>query len=65
MLRTAGADKGIVAFNALNTRLAIGTLHLLRDQGSGAKLTRLQVAGLAAQVMNAVDTGGVLFPEAP
>jgi farnesyl-diphosphate farnesyltransferase len=65
LLRSAGADKGTVAFNALNTRLAIGTLHLLRDQGPGAKLTRLQVTSLAAQVMNAVDRGGVLFPEAP
>lgn len=65
LLRTSGADKGTVAFNAINTRLAIGTLHLLRDQGSGAKLTRLQVTGLAAQVMNAVETGAVLFPEAP
>ena len=63
LLRSAGADKGTVAFNALNTRLAIGTLHLLRDQGPGAKLTRLQVTSLAAQVMNAVETGGPLFPE--
>jgi farnesyl-diphosphate farnesyltransferase len=65
LLRDGGADKGTVAFNALNTRLAIGTLHLLRDQGPGAKLTRLQVTSLAAQVMNAVETGSVLFPEAP
>ena len=63
LLQSAGADKGTVAFNALNTRLAIGTLHLLRDQGPGAKLTRLQVTSLAAQVMSAVETGGVLFPE--
>jgi farnesyl-diphosphate farnesyltransferase len=65
LLRTSGADRGMVAFNALNTRLAIETLHLLRDQGPGAKLTRLQVTSLAAQVMNAVETGGVLFPAAP
>ena len=65
LLRTAGGDRGLVAFNALNIRLAIGTLHLLRDQGPGAKLTRLQVTSLVAQVMNAVESGGVLFPEAP
>ena len=47
LLRTAGADRGIVAFNALNLRLAIGTLHLLRTEGPGAKLTRTQVAGIA------------------
>ncbi|HTA17675.1 MAG TPA: squalene/phytoene synthase family protein, partial [Polyangia bacterium] len=63
LLQKAGAAKGTVAFNALNTRLAIATLRLLRDQGPGAKLTRLQVTGIAAEVMNAVETGGVLFPE--
>ncbi|HEX4406448.1 MAG TPA: squalene/phytoene synthase family protein [Polyangia bacterium] len=63
LLQKSGAAKGTVAFNALNTRLAIATLRLLRDQGPGAKLTRLQVTGIAAQVMHAVETGGVLFPE--
>jgi hypothetical protein len=38
---------------------------VLRDQGLGAKLTRLQVTTMAAQVMNAVETGGVLFPDLP
>ena len=65
LLRTAGADRGIVAFNALNLRLAIGTLHLLHERGPGAKLTRVQVAGVAAQVMSALSNGGVLFPERP
>jgi farnesyl-diphosphate farnesyltransferase len=65
LLRAAGGDRGLVAFNTLNTRLAIGTLHLLRDQGPGAKLARLQVTTLAAQVLNAVETAGVLFPESP
>jgi len=63
LLRTGGADRGMVAFNALNARLAIDTLQLLRDKGAGAKLTRMQVTGIAAQVASAVDTGGVLFPE--
>ena len=65
LLREAGGDRGLVAFNALNLRLAIGTLHLLHDQGPGAKLTRVQVAGMAAQVMSALSNGGVLFPERP
>jgi farnesyl-diphosphate farnesyltransferase len=65
LLRTSGADRGIVAFNALNLRLAIGTLHLLHERGPGAKLTRVQVAGVAAQVMSALSNGGVLFPERP
>jgi farnesyl-diphosphate farnesyltransferase len=63
LMRTNGGDRGLVAFNALNLRLAIGTLRLLRDQGPGAKLSRVQVMGMAAQVMNALQTGGVLFPE--
>jgi farnesyl-diphosphate farnesyltransferase len=65
LLRAAGGAPGLVAFNALNSRLAIGTLRVLRDQGLGAKLTRLQVTTMAAQVMNAVETGGVLFPDLP
>ena len=65
LLRSAGGDRGLVAFNALNARLAIATLSLLRDQGPGSKLTRLQVSGLVAQVMSALHTGGVLFPELP
>jgi len=65
LTRKAGAARGLVAFNALNVRLAIATLHLLRDRGPGAKLSRMQVTSLVAQVMNAVDTGAVLFPERP
>jgi farnesyl-diphosphate farnesyltransferase len=65
LLRSAGGDRGLVAFNVLNTRLAIGTLHLLRDKGAGAKLTRLQVTGIAAEVARVTEHGGVLFPEAP
>jgi farnesyl-diphosphate farnesyltransferase len=65
LLREGGAARGIVAFNALNARLAIGTLRLLRDRGTGAKLSRLQVTGVAAEVMRAVENDGVLFAEAP
>jgi len=61
MLRAAGADRGLVAFNALNASLAIATLRLLRDKGLGAKLTRPQVAGLAAHVAHALDVGLPLF----
>jgi farnesyl-diphosphate farnesyltransferase len=62
-LRAHGADRGLVAFNAINTRLAIATLRLLRDQGLGSKLGRLQVTGLVAEVMHALEVGGPLFPE--
>jgi farnesyl-diphosphate farnesyltransferase len=65
LMRAAGADRGIVTFNALNLRLAIGTLHLLRSQGPGGKLTRGQVAGILGQVTSALGNGGALFPERP
>lgn len=65
LLRQGGGDRGLVAFNALNTRLAIATVHLLREKGAGAKLARTQVVGIASEVMHAVETGGPLFPERP
>jgi farnesyl-diphosphate farnesyltransferase len=65
LLQNNGADRGLVAFNALNLRLAIGTLHVLHDRGPGAKLTRTQVAGMAADVMRAISSDGILFPEQP
>jgi farnesyl-diphosphate farnesyltransferase len=65
LLQRNGADRGVVAFNALNLRLAIGTLHLLHERGPGAKLSRMQVAGIAAEVMRAVTSGDALFPERP
>jgi farnesyl-diphosphate farnesyltransferase len=61
LLRASGADRGLVAFNALNARLAIAALRTLRDRGTGSKLTRLQVAGLAAEVAHALDTNSPLF----
>jgi farnesyl-diphosphate farnesyltransferase len=61
LLRAAGADRGLVAFNALNARLAIETLRVLRDRGLGSKLTRTQVAGLAADVAHALEADAPLF----
>jgi farnesyl-diphosphate farnesyltransferase len=57
LLRLAGAPRGLVAFNALIMRLAVATLDVLRRQGLGAKLTRLQVASIIAQVAHGLDTG--------
>jgi farnesyl-diphosphate farnesyltransferase len=68
LLRGAGADRGLVAFNALNTRLAIATLHVVRGANGarGTKLSRLQVTGLAAEVIRASgERDSVLFPEQP
>jgi farnesyl-diphosphate farnesyltransferase len=57
LLRVAGAPRGLVAFNALIMRLAVSTLDVLRTQGLGAKLTRLQVAAIMAQVAHGLDSG--------
>ncbi|HEX4354413.1 MAG TPA: squalene/phytoene synthase family protein, partial [Polyangiales bacterium] len=62
ILRSAEADFGIVAFNALNARLALATLRVLSDQGLGSKLTRLQLTGLAVDVMRSIKAGAPLFP---
>jgi len=64
LLRTADADFGVVAFNAMNARLALATLRVLRDRGLGSKLTRLQLSGLAAEVMDSIRAGSSLVPEA-
>jgi len=64
ILRAAGADRGLVAFNAVNATLAFSTLRLVRDRGPGAKLTRPQVVGIVAGVMHAIDHGAPLFDPA-
>jgi farnesyl-diphosphate farnesyltransferase len=63
ILRDAQADFGVVAFNALNARLALATLSVLHDQGLGSKLTRVQLTGLAVDVMRSIEAGASLFPE--
>jgi farnesyl-diphosphate farnesyltransferase len=50
LLREGGAEPGLVAFNAFICRLAAANLQILRDQGLGAKLTRLTVAKIAAEI---------------
>ena len=65
LLRTGGAPRGLVAFNALNARLAVATLRLVRDRGPGAKLTRAEVLGIAAEVTHALEIGAPLFEGPP
>lgn len=64
LLRTAQADFGVVAFNALNARLALATLRVLSEHGPGSKLSRLQLTGLTADVMASIRAGATPFPEA-
>jgi farnesyl-diphosphate farnesyltransferase len=50
LLRQGGAESGLVAFNAFICKLATANLQILRDQGLGAKLTRLTVAKIATEI---------------
>jgi farnesyl-diphosphate farnesyltransferase len=56
-LRVAGAQRGLVAFNALISQLAVATLDVLGRQGLGAKLTRAEVMSILAQVAHGLDGG--------
>jgi farnesyl-diphosphate farnesyltransferase len=51
LLRSAGAEPGLVAFNAVISKLAIANLHILQTRGLGAKLSRLDVARIQAEVL--------------
>jgi farnesyl-diphosphate farnesyltransferase len=54
LLRRAGADPGIVAFNSSISKLATANLRILRSQGLGAKLSRLDVARIQAEVLQEI-----------
>jgi farnesyl-diphosphate farnesyltransferase len=63
LLRSGRAHFGVVAFNALNARLALATLHVLSEHGSGSKLTREQLKGLTVDVMRSIKVGAPLIPQ--
>jgi farnesyl-diphosphate farnesyltransferase len=54
-LKSAGVEAGLVAFNALIMQLARATLRLLRTQGLGAKLSRVEVMSILARVARDLD----------
>jgi farnesyl-diphosphate farnesyltransferase len=54
-LRGAGAEPGLIAFNAVISKLAIANLEILRTRGLGAKLSRLDVARIQAEVLSSVE----------
>jgi farnesyl-diphosphate farnesyltransferase len=67
-LRRAGAQPGLIAFNAAISKMAIANLEILRSRGLGAKLSRLDVARIQAEVLQSVDQpasafDGVILPE--
>lgn len=56
-LQTAGAERGIVAFNALPVRLAHATLVRVEQAGPGSKITRSQVYAIVQSLNRALDQG--------
>lgn len=54
-LQSAGAERGLVAFNALPVRLAHATLDRVEQAGPGAKLTRPEVYAIVQGMNRALD----------
>jgi farnesyl-diphosphate farnesyltransferase len=63
-LQSHGAERGLVAFNALIVRLALGTLAAIRDQRPGGKLSRPEVFAIVSAVLRDVDDGRPVLPVA-
>jgi farnesyl-diphosphate farnesyltransferase len=61
-LQEQGAERGLVIFNALLVRLALGTLAALREQRPSGKLTRVEVYSIVSSVLRDVDNGQPVFP---
>jgi farnesyl-diphosphate farnesyltransferase len=54
-LQEAGAERGLVAFNALPVRLAHATLDRVEQAGPGSKLTRPEVYAIVQGMNHALD----------
>ena len=61
LLQEAGAERGIVAFNALPVALAHATLDRIEAAGPGSKLTRPEVYSIVQRVNRAFDQGEPAF----
>jgi len=60
-LQRAGAERGVVAFNALPVHLAHGTLDRVAEAGPGAKLSRREVFAIVQRLNGALDHGEPAF----
>lgn len=61
ILQEAGAEPGLVAFNALPVAMAVATLDRVEEAGPGAKISRLHVATIVSKVDGAVKLGRPVF----
>ncbi len=57
LLQEAGAERGLIAFNALPAGLAVATLDRLEAAGPGAKLSRPEVYAVVQAINRALDEG--------
>lgn len=56
-LQKAGAERGLIAFNALPALLAWATLDKVEEHGPGAKISRDQLWSIVAEMEKALDRG--------
>ena len=56
-LQRAGADRGLVTFNALPVHLAHATLDRVEQAGPGTKLTRPEVLAIVKRLSGTLDRG--------
>jgi farnesyl-diphosphate farnesyltransferase len=56
-LQRAGADRGVVTFNALPVHLAHATLARVEEAGPGSKLTRSEVFSIVQRLNGLLDRG--------
>jgi farnesyl-diphosphate farnesyltransferase len=61
-LQRHGAEGGLVGFNALLVRLAMGTLAAIEARRPGNKLSRVEVLAILADVTNQIDQGQPPLP---
>jgi len=56
-LQRAGAEDGLVAFNALPVLLAFATLDRVEEEGPGAKITREELWSIVGEMQRALEAG--------
>jgi farnesyl-diphosphate farnesyltransferase len=64
-LQEAGAERGIIAFNAIPIQLAAATLDSVERRGPGAKISRIVVGGIIGRLNAALDRELPLFHDMP
>lgn len=56
-LQRAGAERGLLEFNALPVQLAWATLERVEEKGPGAKVSRMEVYRITRRMNRALDEG--------